>query len=366
MPFRNRRPSAGNVPRTILGLLCAFIAIACERPSPTSPRAFSKDPSPELLGANTRFPPAADFIPAVVLAQVPPDAAVNLSDSALEDAIEGTGGIAIIGLKSPRAQRTSVTRTIPSMGRVEIMDARNAVGAAGVEVTRSYVNMAAVVARVPRGRVAALRALPFVNYIEPNFNYHPAQVQDTSWGVKKIHAPVVWASGYIGYGANITILDSGIDYQHLVAGGDGPARLNLTDCLYTPEPSEGIDACWDEYYHGSHVAGIIAMESNSEGLIGAAYFPSAVASIRVCGEPGLGEYPGLPDCHVENIVGGLDWTVSNGRPRQIVNMSLGGYDYSLFFAEGVAKVSQCRQPSCGRCWKRRRRPCYRSLNQLPC
>src|SRR5690606_16361360 len=136
---------------------------------------------------------------------------------------------------------------------------------------------------------SALRGIAHVNYVAPPVAIPlqsisaPVFQQDTSWGVHKVHVPEVW--GYnTGHNASITMLDSGVDQDHLFTG-DGPARLNLSGCWYiTPH----FDDCWDDIPHGTHVAGIMAAHNDSEGVIGIAHygglFGLPFASVKVCGE----------------------------------------------------------------------------------
>jgi hypothetical protein len=107
-------------------------------------------------------------------------------------------------------------------------------------------------------------------------------VQDTSWGAKRVGAPLAWYyfSNWGQY-SNITILDSGVDEDHLTGGdGDGPENVCPGDCLYV---SDYFTSCYDDQPHGAHVAGIIASRNNAYGMVEIAYAPGRVASVKVCG-----------------------------------------------------------------------------------
>jgi subtilisin family serine protease len=80
----------------------------------------------------------------------------------------------------------------------------------------------------------------------------------------------------------------------------------------------GANSCYmdfrDPVSHGSHVAGIMSARNNCCGIIGIAYNSYNFASVRVC----LYSF----QCYNWAISAGLDWAISNGYSRQIVNMSL--------------------------------------------
>ena len=86
------------------------------------------------------------------------------------------------------------------------------------------------------------------------------------------------AKGITGKGTKIAVIDTGIDYLHpALGGGFGPGHLvsygtDLVGDAYTgsntPVPdNDPIDQCEG---HGSHVAGIIAAQTNPLGFTGAA------------------------------------------------------------------------------------------------
>src|SRR5690606_5368527 len=98
---------------------------------------------------------------------------------------------------------------------------------AGGEIIRTYATVTAAVVRIAPEKASALRGIAHVNYVAPPVAIPlqsisaPVFQQDTSWGVHKVHVPEVW--GYnTGHNASITMLDSGVDQDHLFTG-DGPA-----------------------------------------------------------------------------------------------------------------------------------------------
>ena len=153
---------------------------------------------------------------------------------------------------------------------------------------------AGVAVRTDAARLAALAALPGVLGVHPLPTYHATNAST----VPLVGAPAVWsggASGEIGSGVKVGIIDTGVDYTHAMFGGAGNSRAYDADhavadrsTLSVPSgdyPSAkvagGVDLVGDDYQadpsspayqpvphrdpnpldcnsHGSHVAGTAA------------------------------------------------------------------------------------------------------------
>jgi subtilisin len=276
----------------------------------------------------------ADLLPAIRIADASDPLPPELSDAELVEAVRLAGGQVTIGLKPASAGRTRETGIVPAIDRVTALAARAAVQALGVEITMSYRYISAVAATVPPELAPRLRRLPVVDYVQPSFpGYGQGMLapQDTSWGPRKIYAPHVWAGTYgpstRGEWAYVTILDYGVDEAHRW-WGDGPESMYL-DC-YWVEGTGAQDCYGGSNGHGAHVAGIIASRDDAQGYIGIAHDPQGFASIKVCNAQG---------CAPEWIAAGLDWATGSGRPRHIVNVSLGLCYDDLTLREAVARAS---------------------------
>lgn len=271
-----------------------------------------------------------DIIPAVKIDLPGVPRPFDFDDQGLIDAVRAVDGRVYIGFKPASAARTQATGIVPSITKSEALEGRAVITAHGARIERTYVNSSTVVAVIDPNLAPALRNLTVVNYLEPAGVMriaHSFPAQDTSWGARKVGAPTAWAFN-LGQSSWITILDSGIDSDHLLdGGGDGPANMSVSDCLYTAGPA--ITSCYDDNGHGSHVSGIAASRNNQYGWIGVAYYPQGVASVKVCNALGT--------CRHEDVAGGLDWTVSNGRARQVVSMSLGTPENNTLVSEYVAR-----------------------------
>jgi subtilisin family serine protease len=159
----------------------------------------------------------------------------------------------------------------------------------------------------------------FVQWVNPQVCYDEGAVralhigQDESlWGLQwapvAIHAPDAWDAGATGAGVRVAILDGGIASNHpdLVDNIDFSASTSFVPGAAFDE--EAVDAFW----HGSHVAGIVAAEDNGFGTIGIA--PQAtIIGVKVL-HGGSGYFSWL----IEGILYVADYADAD-----IINMSLG-------------------------------------------
>ena len=146
-----------------------------------------------------------------------------------------------------------------------------------------------------------------VRYVEPDGEV-VALGQTLPWGIDRIDADVVHANGETGAGADVAIIDTGIDSDHpdLQSNlGDGYAveTCSGTDCTYA----------WDDDNdHGTHCAGIAGAASNSEGVIGVGS-EATLHAVKVLDSTGSGTFSGVAE--------GVKWVADQG--YDVGSMSLG-------------------------------------------
>jgi len=87
----------------------------------------------------------------------------------------------------------------------------------------------------------------------------------TQWNMQAIEAPAAWAAGYDGTGARVAVIDGGINDTH----GDLAGQVDVA-CSASFVPGFAFNQDVGGFWHGSHVAGIVAAADNNFGVIGVA------------------------------------------------------------------------------------------------
>lgn len=209
------------------------------------------------------------------------------------------------------------------------------VGELDAELKHVISSINAIIVDIPANKVGKIRLDPSVVYVEydqeahvlgftgEDIQHHQKRLmplsQTTPWGVQKIRADQVWPSGNKGTGIKVGIVDTGIDYNHEDLKNNYKGGYNFV--ANTSDP-------FDDYGHGTHVAGTVAALDNGIGVVGVA--PEAwLYAIKVLDSQGSGSYT--------NIISGLQWCLDNG--MQVVNMSFGGSSFSQALSDICDKLN---------------------------
>jgi lantibiotic leader peptide-processing serine protease len=137
------------------------------------------------------------------------------------------------------------------------------------------------------------------------------------WAPQSVRAPQAWAMGYTGKGVRVAVIDGGIHGAHpdLAANVDTAAARSFATSL-TP----GLGGCsatsWNcdtgTFWHGTHVAGIVAAPANGIGVVGIA--PEATIVPVKALHAGSGSFG--------SVIQAILYAATDGR-ADIINMSLG-------------------------------------------
>lgn len=175
----------------------------------------------------------------------------------------------------------------------------------------------AVTARVPKQALEGLQQHSDVRYVEENGRMH-ALAQTMPWGVDRVDADSAHDAGHTGSGADIAIIDTGIDAGHpdLQANlGEGHA---VTSCWW------GCEYDWgDDNGHGTHCAGIADAVNNTQGVVGVSA-NATLHAVKVLNSFGSGSY--------SDIAAGIEHVADRG--WDVASLSLGG-SYSAAVADAV-------------------------------
>jgi subtilisin family serine protease len=151
--------------------------------------------------------------------------------------------------------------------------------------------------------------------------------------MEAINAPQAWADGYDGTGARVAVIDGGINDTHgdLAGQVDGACSASF----YPPHPYN-FDTGF--FWHGSHVAGIVAAADNSFGTVGVA--PGAtIMAVKVL-HSGSGPFSGIINGILFASDPGSFAGFESCERADIINMSLS----AEFFKSGQL----CRLQGCPR------------------
>lgn len=144
------------------------------------------------------------------------------------------------------------------------------------------------------------------------------------WAPDAISAPAAWEAGYQGAGARVAILDGGIRNTHL----DIAPNLDVArSASFVPGQLYNFDAARDAagvcggradtFWHGTHVAGIVAAPANNIGTVGIA--PKAtIIGVKVL-HCGSGSFAWI----MNGVYYAATPISEGGAGANIINMSLG-------------------------------------------
>lgn len=148
-------------------------------------------------------------------------------------------------------------------------------------------------------------------------------LRHAQWVPDAMHAPEAWDLGARGAGARVAVIDGGIYDAHV----DIAPRLDVAHSRsFVPgqpfnfdqtRDAQGVCRLNDTFWHGTHVAGIIAAPGNSIGTVGIA--PEAT----IIGVKALHCDSGLFSWILNAIVYAATPTSEGGAGADIINMSLG-------------------------------------------
>ena len=157
-----------------------------------------------------------------------------------------------------------------------------------------------------------------VRYVEADGTME-AIGQAVPWGVDRIDADVAHDTGSTGDGADVAILDTGIDSDHPDLVDNLGAGESIIDCgtAYDGTDCGGNgNACnesWDDDNdHGTHCAGIAAAVDNSEDVLGVSK-GATLHPVKVLDCSGAG--------YLSDIAAGIEHTANQG--WDVASLSLG-------------------------------------------
>ena len=224
-----------------------------------------------------------------------------------------------------------------------------------VEAQLGQVNADALVRYKTLQRIKQLRLRDDVAYAEPNYLYHPLLTPNDSyyalqWHYPAINLPAAWeitTGQRDGSDVVVAVVDTGVMLAHpelssqLVDGYDFISDSNnaLDGDGIDPNPDDPGDSAQinSSSWHGTHVAGTIAAQSNNSSGIAGVAWNAKIMPLRVLGQYGGSSYDII---QAIRYAAGLSNDSDTVPPQiaDIINLSLGGGGYSQASQEAYAAV----------------------------
>ncbi|UIO99105.1 S8 family peptidase [Halobaculum sp. CBA1158] len=182
---------------------------------------------------------------------------------------------------------------------------KRAARAEASEVVREFA-FDAMTLRVNENAISGLRTRPDVRYVEENGTMH-ALAQQVPWGIDRTDSEVAHANGDTGAGADVAIIDTGIDSDH----PDLEANLGSGRAFVSARGPYAED--WDDDNdHGTHCAGTAGADDNAQGVVGVST-EATLHAVKVLDKRGSGSF--------SDIAAGIEYTADQG--WDVGSMSLG-------------------------------------------
>ena len=167
--------------------------------------------------------------------------------------------------------------------------------------------------------VEKIKKNKYIKYVEPDFIVTKAVVPNDNyysleWALPKIKAEGAWDVTHGSDSAPIAIVDTGIDDSHPDLAGKVLKRAN-----FTTDPDADGDG------HGTHVAGIVASDTNNSLGVASLGYDTKLFSVKVLDNNGSGYYSW--------IANGVIWAADNG--AKVINLSLGGSSDSQVLRDAI-------------------------------
>ncbi len=165
--------------------------------------------------------------------------------------------------------------------------------------------------------------VPEVNFVEPHFIYLTNEIKpndvlysEYQWNLPSIAAELGWELTKGKQNVVIAVVDTGIDTKHTEFKNRIVDGYNFINNDQNPQDDDG---------HGTHVAGIIAANTNNmEGVAGITWY-NKIMPIKVLDQSGAGT--------MFDVAKGIFWATDHG--AKVINLSLGNYAESDFLHEAI-------------------------------
>ncbi|MWG35564.1 S8 family peptidase [Halomarina oriensis] len=235
----------------------------------------------------------------------------------LKGAAAGTAGTLLVGAANASGGRAP-RRIVGTKSKAAADNAKGKAEAVGRTLDFGDIGQA-VAGRFSDKAIEQLRKRRDVRYVEEDGTMHALQgkpgggggttaAQTLPWGIDRVDAEVAHANGSTGAGADLAILDTGIDSNHPdLVDNLGAGRA------FTRAKGNFAEDWDDDNDHGTHCAGTAGAVDNAEGVVGVST-EATLHAVKVLGKRGSGSF--------SDIAAGVEYVADQG--WDVASMSLGG------------------------------------------
>lgn len=174
----------------------------------------------------------------------------------------------------------------------------------------------AVTADLPTAVVEDLRRHEDVRYVERDGQMHTL-AQTLPWGVDRVDADTAHEAGATGEGADIAIIDTGIDADHPDLSANLGEGVSFTGGF-------PLGSWNDTNGHGTHCAGVADAVNNDRGVVGIST-EATLHAVKVMNAIGSGS--------TSDVARGIEWTANQG--YDVGNLSIGSDSPSSVLKDAV-------------------------------
>ncbi|WP_255197960.1 S8 family peptidase [Halorarius litoreus] len=234
------------------------------------------------------------------------DVRVSRRDVLKQTGAAGTGAILATG--SAAAAGRAPQRIVGTSSRSGVRAAKDR--AESVRRTLDFDDLGqAVAGRFSDKAVEQLRQRSDVRYVEEDITMY-AIAQTQPWGIDRTDSEVAHANGETGAGADVAIIDTGIDSDHPDLQANIGSGRAFTRCKGSPKDCR-YD--WDDdNEHGTHCAGIADADDNTQGVVGVST-EATLHAVKVLDKRGSGS--------LSDVAAGIEYVADQG--WDVGSLSLG-------------------------------------------
>ncbi|MCX9026270.1 MAG: S8 family peptidase [Candidatus Methanoperedens sp.] len=206
--------------------------------------------------------------------------------------------------------------------QTDIPSNQKLVNDSGGKLKKAFHLINAISANMSDQNITKLKKNSKIAYIVNNTIYKASDEYTSSWGVQSVGSQPVHNSSIVGAGVNISVLDTGIYYNHEDLANNYKGGFDFVNNDSDPWDDNCISMF--KTCHGTHVSGIIAAEHNGIGVVGVA--PGAnIYAVKII--------DGGSFTDAIMVISGIEWSVAHN--MNIISMSIESTENNIAVLDAI-------------------------------